>query len=77
MIPIYAYKENNNEYDFHDFVHWFLDNLDKFNDEKAVGYLKIARGWLEKIVKSNTWDDESEKSLAKLNEMIAHLGISI
>lgn len=49
----------------------------RFNDEKAVGYLKIARGWLEKIVKSNTWDDESEKSLAKLNEMIAHLGISI
>ncbi len=49
----------------------------RFNDEKAVGYLKIARGWLEKIVKSNTWDDESEKSLAKLNEMIAHLGVSI
>lgn len=49
----------------------------RFNDEKAVGYLKTARGWLDKIVKSNTWDDESEKSLAKLNEMIAHLGISI
>lgn len=36
MIPIYAYKENCNEYIFHDFVYWFLDNLDMFNDEKAV-----------------------------------------
>lgn len=49
----------------------------RFNDEKAVSYLKTARSWLVKIVKSNTWDDESEKALAKLNEMITKLGITI
>ncbi len=49
----------------------------RFNDEKAVSYLKTARSWLEKIVKSNTWDDESEKVLAKLNKMITQLGITI
>jgi hypothetical protein len=49
----------------------------RFNDEKAVSYLKTARGWLEEIVKSQTWDDESEKSLEKLNEMITRVGISI
>lgn len=49
----------------------------RFNDEKAVYYLKTARSWLEKIVKSNTWDDESENALANLNEMITQLGIVI
>lgn len=49
----------------------------RFNDEKSIGYLKIARGWLEKIVKSNTWDDESEKTLSELNTMIAQLGGSV
>ena len=49
----------------------------KFNDEKAVCYLKTAHNWLDKIVKSNTWDDESEKALAKLNEMIIQLGITV
>lgn len=48
----------------------------RFNDEKAFSYLKTARSWLEQIVKSNTWDDESEKALAKLNEMITLLGIT-
>ena len=48
----------------------------RFNDEKASSYLKTARSWLEQIVKSNTWDDESEKALAKLNEMITLLGIT-
>jgi len=48
----------------------------RFNDEKAVSYLKTAHGWLDNIVKSNTWDDESEKALAKLNEMIKLLGIT-
>ena len=49
----------------------------RFNDEKAVCYLKTAHNWLDKIVKSNTWDDESEKALAKLNEMIMQLGITV
>lgn len=36
MIPVYEYKENSNENSFHVFVYWFLDNLDKFGDGKAV-----------------------------------------
>lgn len=36
MIPIYEYKESSNENRFHTFVYWFLDNLDKFSDGKAV-----------------------------------------
>ena len=36
MIPIYGYNENSNENSFHAFVYWFLDNLAKFNDAKAV-----------------------------------------
>ena len=49
----------------------------RFNDEKAVCYLKTAHNWLDKIVKANTWDDESEKALAKLNEIIIQLGITV
>lgn len=36
MAPIYEYKENSDENNFHEFVYWLLDNLDKFNDAKAV-----------------------------------------
>lgn len=36
MIPIYEYKENSDEYNFHEFVYWLLDNLDKFDNAKAV-----------------------------------------
>ncbi len=36
MIPIYEYKENSSENRFHSFVYWFLDNLDKFSDGKAI-----------------------------------------
>jgi uncharacterized protein YbbC (DUF1343 family) len=41
----------------------------RFNDEKAVSYLKTARSWLEKIVKSNTWDDEKKFTLLQ-NEVM-------
>lgn len=36
MIPIYEYDENSKETSFHEFVIWLLDNLDKFQDDKAV-----------------------------------------
>lgn len=36
MVPIYEYKENSDENDFHEFVYWLLNNLDKFSDAKAV-----------------------------------------
>ena len=36
MVPVYEYNEGNGEKRFHEFVYWLLDNLDKFNDAKAV-----------------------------------------
>lgn len=36
MVPIYEYKEDSDENKFHGFVYWLLDNLEKFNDAKAV-----------------------------------------
>ena len=36
MCPVYEYNGNNSENKFHEFVYWFLENLDRFNDGKAV-----------------------------------------
>lgn len=46
----------------------------RYNDEKAFNYLKTAKGWLEHIVKVNSWDYESQKTLKSVNEMILRLG---
>jgi hypothetical protein len=36
MCPVYEYNGNNSENKFHELVYWFLENLDRFNDGKAV-----------------------------------------
>ena len=49
----------------------------KYNDAKAISYIKTALTWLESIVKTSSWDDESKQALAELKEMVQILGIKI
>ena len=54
-----------------------LSCIRKYNDDKAISYIKTAVTWLESIVKTSSWDDESKQALAELKEMVQILGIKI
>ncbi len=61
MIPIYAYNESG-ENDFHEFVYWFLDNLEKFKDTKAIlsgiGANMNSFSWIGSIIP--LWERQKE-----------------
>lgn len=48
----------------------------KYNDDVAKGYLRTAYDWLVDIVKKRSWEEECQKTIMRLNEVITESGLN-